>query len=131
MNPLPRREDIDLRVREQLGTDSSEEIVRSVVDRVMALLPTLQADDADSSRQLLIHAYGRNRPGVLAAITEVLARHTCDIVDISLILRGGQFALNLVVDTPTSVAVDVLEEGLGQPARELEIRVSILANSTA
>ena len=131
MNSRPSRDEIDLRVRAQLGAESSEEIVSSIVDRVMALLPTLQAAEAGSPQQLLIHAYGRNRPGILATITGVLARHTCDIVDVSLILRGGKFVLNLVVDTPTSLSVDELEEALGQPARELDIRVSILANSTA
>lgn len=131
MNRVPGREEIGQRVRAQLGAESTEEMVSSVVERVMALLPTLHAAEPGSPQQLLIHAYGRNRPGILAAITRVLAGLTCDIVDISLTLHAGQFALNLVVDTPTSLTVDELEEALGQPARELDIRVSLLTNSTA
>ena len=131
MNSRPSREEVGLRMRAQLESELSDEIVNSIVDRVMALLPTPEPADAGSPQQLLIHAYGRNQPGILAAITSVLAKHTCDIVDISLILRGGKFVLHLTINAPASLSVNELEEALGRPATELDIHASILANSSA
>ncbi|BCA78882.1 ACT domain-containing protein [Desulfuromonas sp. AOP6] len=43
---------------------------------------------------------GRDRPGIVADVTEVLYRLGCNIADSSCTLLGGQFAMILIVSSP-------------------------------
>lgn len=131
MTALPNREEIGRRVREQLGPASTEEMVSSVMNRVMALLPTIETGASSDTNQVLIVAYGRNRAGTLAAITGLLADRQCDILDISQTIREGQFALHLVVDmTAGNLAVGELQAALDQLASERDIRIAALPANT-
>ncbi len=126
MTSIPSREEVTRRVRDQLGPDSSEEMVASIVGRVMALLPTIQTEVGRGNSDVIIVAYGRNRSGILAAIAGVLADHKCDIVDIKHTLQEGQFALTLAVVAGSSISSRELQSALAQPAAEFGIQISVL-----
>lgn len=129
MTSIPSREEVTRRVRDQLGPDSSEEMVASIVGRVMALLPTIQTEVGRGNSDVIIVVYGRNRPGILAAIAGVLSDHKCDIVDIKHTLREGQFALTLAVAACSAISSRELQSALAQPAAEFGIQISVLGGA--
>ena len=48
--------------------------------------------------RIIIAAFGKNRPGVVAAITAVLAENNCSIQDISQTIMQEFFSMIMVVD---------------------------------
>lgn len=57
--------------------------------------------------QLAVSAVGRDRPGIVAAVTGVLVAHGADIADAQMGVLSGRFTMMLIVDAP-----DELEEGV-------------------
>jgi ACT domain-containing protein len=57
-----------------------------------------QIEAADSQR-IIVAAFGKNRPGVVAAITAELAQLSCSIEDMSQTLMQDFFSLIMIVDT--------------------------------
>lgn len=55
----------------------------------------------DSGR-IMLTAYGYNSPGILAAITEILSKHQCDILDMTQKLLQEFFTLMMLVDITNS-----------------------------
>ena len=43
---------------------------------------------------------GRDRPGIVAKVTEILYRLGCNIADSSCTILGGQFAMILILSNP-------------------------------
>jgi len=56
--------------------------------------------------QLAVSAVGRDRPGIVAAVTGVLVAHGADIADAQMGVLSGRFTMMLIVDGP-----DELDEG--------------------
>ncbi|WP_372789632.1 glycine cleavage system protein R [Paraconexibacter sp.] len=56
--------------------------------------------------QLAVSAVGRDRPGIVAAVTGVLVAHGADIADAQMGVLSGRFTMMLIVDAP-----DDLDEG--------------------
>lgn len=54
--------------------------------------------------ELAVAVLGPDRPGIVAAVTEVLLSDRGNLADASMHLLRGQFAMTLVVDVPTSAA---------------------------
>lgn len=57
--------------------------------------------------QLAVSAVGRDRPGIVAAVTGVLVAHGADIADAQMGVLSGRFTMMLIVD-----ASDDLDEGV-------------------
>jgi glycine cleavage system transcriptional repressor len=57
--------------------------------------------------QLAVSAVGRDRPGIVAAVTGVLVAHGADIADAQMGVLSGRFTMMLIVD-----AADDLDEGV-------------------
>jgi glycine cleavage system transcriptional repressor len=72
---------------------------------------------------LAVAALGPDRPGVVAALTEVLLAGSGNLEDASMHQLSGQFAMTLVVDVP-SAAADV-RAALAPVADRLELVVSV------
>ena len=66
---------------------------------------------------------GPDRPGVIAALTEVLLAEAGNLTDASMTILRGQFAMTLVVDVP--VDVDRVEADLAPVADRLGLLVSV------
>jgi glycine cleavage system transcriptional repressor len=70
-----------------------------------------------------VSVFGRDRPGIVAAVTRVLADAGCNLEDTSMTILRGHFAMMLVVAGPAGD----LEAGLGPVAGRLDLQVSVRA----
>jgi ACT domain-containing protein len=105
----PTRAEIARKVRSQLGVDASDEMVDSVITRVRELLrderptsqgqtPAIPRGEEENGDRIIISVFGLNRPGIVAAVSAILAEHSCNILDISQKLMQEFFTMILVVD---------------------------------
>ena len=72
-----------------------------------------------------ISVFGRDRPGIVAAVTRVLADAGCNLEDTSMTILRGHFAMMLVVVGGTGTDAADLEAGLGPVADRLDLQVSV------
>lgn len=77
--------------------------------------------------QLAVAVLGPDRPGVIAALTEVLLSDGGNLEDASMTLLRGQFAMTLIVDVPRSVTA--VESALAPVAGSLDLLVSVRETS--
>jgi glycine cleavage system transcriptional repressor len=71
-----------------------------------------------------LHAIGRDRPGIVAAITGPLAAMGANLEDSRMTILQGQFAVMLVVETETPDGW-ALERALEDVAEELNLAVTV------
>lgn len=74
--------------------------------------------------QLSMAAIGRDRPGIVAAVTKVLFEQGCNLADCSMTVLSGQFAMLLLLDAADALTLEELDRAL-DPVRE-ELGLSIL-----
>ena len=110
---------------EQATTANVQRVVQTAVTRMEAGSNPLLNTGASSSR-IMITAYGYNAPGIIHGITEILARHRCDILDMSQKLLQEFFTLMMLVDIGRSESeyATVFEE-LSALGTRLNIRVLV------
>jgi glycine cleavage system transcriptional repressor len=72
---------------------------------------------------LVVAALGPDRPGVIAALSEVLLADAGNLEDVSMTILRGQFAMTLVVDTPAGA--DQVRADLAAVAGRLGLLVSV------
>jgi glycine cleavage system transcriptional repressor len=72
-----------------------------------------------------VSVFGRDRPGIVAAVTRVLADAGCNLEDTSMTILRGHFAMMLVVAGPDAVGAADLEGGLDPVADRLDLQVSV------
>lgn len=78
-------------------------------------------------RHLALSALGRDRPGIVAAVTAALLRHELNIEDSQMTILRGHFAMVLVVSGPDSLDVAELRRELDEVGRELGLEAISLA----
>jgi glycine cleavage system transcriptional repressor len=78
-------------------------------------------------RHLALSALGRDRPGIVAAVTAALLRHALNIEDSQMTILRGHFAMVLVVSGPESLDVAELRRDLEEVGRELGLEAISLA----
>jgi len=75
---------------------------------------------------VVVTVLGADKPGIVAGITEVLARHNVNIVDIAQTVVRGIFSMIMVVDLSTGdVGLKDLREELVAKGRELGVEVAV------
>ena len=79
-------------------------------------------------RELAVTAIGRDRPGIVAAISEALLDMQGNIEDSQMSILGGHFAVMLIVGVPDTVDATELEGRLEAVRRELGLE-AIAVNS--
>ena len=72
---------------------------------------------------LAVSVLGADRPGMVAAVTEVLTAQGCNLEDSSMTILGGHFAMMLVVEAG-DLGAEVLEARLGPVAASMQLVVS-------
>lgn len=72
-----------------------------------------------------VTAVGADRPGIVAAVTQVLFEHGCNIEDSRMAILGGHFAMMLIVALPDGEDAARLEEALSEPARAQDLVVTV------
>lgn len=75
--------------------------------------------------ELAVHAFGPDRPGIVAAVTGVLAERGGNLEDSAMTMLQGQFAMMIVVDVPDDVGPTSLEEELAAATGELGLTVVV------
>ena len=75
-------------------------------------------------------AIGRDRPGIVAAVTGALLDLDGNVEDSQMSILGGHFAVMLLVEVPEGTDRESVAERLGQVAREHELEaISVAAVS--
>jgi predicted amino acid-binding ACT domain protein len=74
-----------------------------------------------------VSVFGRDRPGIVAAVTRVLADAGCNLEDTSMTILRGHFAMMLVVTGPAQPGAADLEADLAPVADRLQLQVSVRA----
>ena len=74
-----------------------------------------------------VSAVGADRPGIVAAVTDVFLEHGCNLEDTSMSILRGHFAMMLVVAAPDTLQQQALEDALAGPASALELVVAVRA----
>ena len=75
--------------------------------------------------ELAITAIGADRPGVVAAVTGVLADLDGNLEDTSMTILGGRFAMVLIVAVPDDLDAESVRQALAGPGEELGLDVSV------
>jgi ACT domain-containing protein len=91
----------------RLGTQADEQTVEALVmDVYRAVEPALAsaAEDAPKggaegrSDRLIVSVFGTDHPGIVAAVSQILAEARCSIIDINQTVVQGKFAMVIVAD---------------------------------
>ena len=72
-------------------------------------------------RHFALSAIGRDRPGIVAAITRVLVAHGVNVEDSQMGILRGHFSMTLVVAVPDERDAAALQRALGESANALEL----------
>lgn len=78
-------------------------------------------------RQLALSALGRDRPGIVAAVTATLLRHELNIEDSQMTILRGHFTMVLVLGAPESLDVAALGGELQEVGHDLGLEAVSLA----
>jgi len=76
-------------------------------------------------REYVITAVGKDRPGIVAGVTEVLFELGGNIEDSSMTILAGEFAMILIVSLPDGVMLGDVEEKLDAVRKSLRLVLSI------
>jgi glycine cleavage system transcriptional repressor len=75
---------------------------------------------------LAIAAIGRDRPGIVAAVSRVLYDLGCNVEDSSMTLLRGNFSMMLVIACPDELTVDGAREALRPACDDMGLVFSVL-----
>lgn len=75
--------------------------------------------------QLSVTAVGKDRPGIVAAITKVLFEQGCNLDDCSMSLLSGQFTMIMVLEAPDDLTAAGLAVALDVAAEQVGVTVSV------
>ncbi len=85
-----------------------------------------QIEKTDKTR-IIVAAFGKDRPGVVSAITQILAEHSCSIDDISQTLMQEFFSMIMVVNIGgCSVDLTALRDKLLATESQLGMKVYVM-----
>lgn len=119
----------------QLGPNSNEQTVKSVV---LETLRRLESDTGGfvqehpstfrylnkTEGRVIVTAFGKNQPGVMATITKTLADCNCDIHDVSQKIMQEFFTLIMLVDIKNAICpFGIIKENLSKVSEKLNIRI--------
>jgi len=74
-----------------------------------------------------LSAIGRDRPGIVAAVSATLLNHRLNIEDSRMTILGGHFAMMLIVSAPAGTDVSGLSAELEAVGRRLELEAIALS----
>lgn len=101
-----------------LGADGLLTVdVREVADDTASPVP--------SSELYVLSVHGADRPGIVSAVTGVLARAGGNVTDLTTRLAGGLYVLLADVALPTSADIEAVQRALTATADELGVDVSL------
>jgi glycine cleavage system transcriptional repressor len=78
-----------------------------------------------SERSVCLTVMGRERPGIVAAITGVLFDRDCNIRDSTMTILANEFAMLLVVELPPTMSSADLDQALFEVQRRFDLSIFI------
>jgi glycine cleavage system transcriptional repressor len=81
-------------------------------------------------RHFALSVVGRDKPGIAAAVTEVLLEHHGNIEDSQMTILRGHFTIMLIVSTPDEVDAAELEGGLSGVREQLDLEAVVVNEVT-
>jgi glycine cleavage system transcriptional repressor len=72
-------------------------------------------------RHLALSAIGRDRPGIVAAVSQVLVEFSGNVEDSEMAILRGHFTMTLVVSVPQTTNLDRLRDNLEQVRERLDL----------
>ncbi|MBD3223250.1 MAG: ACT domain-containing protein [Caldithrix sp.] len=126
---------------EQLGEDASPQAVEKVVKETVHRIER-QANDPNikretetknvahtkkqSNNRIIVTAFGKNQKGILAGLTGTLAKHSCDIIDLSQKILQEFFTIMLLVDiAQCTIDFEELKDSLIEAGKKFDLKVVI------
>ena len=80
--------------------------------------------DAGSAERLIVSVFGVDRPGIVAAVAQILAAADCSIIDINQTVVQGKFAMVLISDmSRAKESAAALKERFRQEGDRLGVRI--------
>ncbi len=76
-------------------------------------------------KHIIITAIGKDRPGIVAAVSKVLYETGCNIEDSSMTILGNDFAMILMVTLPIKVSVSLLDKKLAAIRSKLGLSITL------
>ncbi len=125
---------IDLAI-EELGEKATKETVQAVVAEVIKEYekgapsltlsnPNPPLSKTQDSGRILVTAFGKNRVGIVSALTTALAEHQCDLQDVSQKIMQEFFTLIMVVDISKSPSSFVqIVDALSKAGEKVGVKV--------
>ncbi len=118
-------------VYENLGADlEANKVERLVLDLYRIIAPLTDDGQRETppgqspSNRLVISVFGVDRPGIVAAVAQILAEAECSIVDINQTVVQGKFAMVLIADASRSrYSVQQLRDRFRQEGERLGVRI--------
>ncbi len=101
-------EGTDERMVESLVTDIYRAVEPEIVNgnesaslprRPLTASSTAAPREEGSAERMVISVFGVDRPGIVAAVAQILAEAECSIADINQTVVGGKFAMVLIANT--------------------------------
>lgn len=77
--------------------------------------------------QLALAAIGRDRPGIVAAVTAALLRHGVNVEDSRMSILRGHFTMMLILGVPETVDREALRDDLDRVAADLGLEALTLS----
>jgi glycine cleavage system transcriptional repressor len=77
-------------------------------------------------RHFALSAIGRDRPGIVAAVTRTLLQHGVNVEDSQMSILRGHFSMMLLLAAPDALDADQLRADLERTAEELELEALTL-----
>ncbi len=85
-----------------------------------------QIKKGDKTR-IIVAAFGHNRPGVIASITDILAEISCNLEDISQTIMQEFFSMIMIVDiSNSSIEFSAIKERLQETEARLGMKVYVM-----
>ena len=121
-----------------LGSDASPELIENVVKETIAKIqaksrqpivdtsPLKRAVSLQEGNRIIVTAFGKNRVGILAGLTGILAKYQCDILDLTQKLLQEFFTIMILVDiTECPVDFETVKAEITRVGEELDLKVII------
>ena len=85
----------------------------------------MPTSDVASSNRAIITVLGSDRPGIVAAVTAVLADDEANILDISQTILQGVFTMTMLVDLEKAAEFDQLKGQLAELSESLGVQITL------
>jgi ACT domain-containing protein len=117
----------------RLGTQADERTVEALVmDVYRAVEPALGGGEGDGAKagaegradRLIVSVFGTDHPGIVAAVSQILAEARCSIIDINQTVVQGKFAMVIVADiTRAGESVTALKDRFRGEGERLGVHI--------